>query len=104
MTLFDKKTAKMLSGIIGKDYIEKEVTKKWQESSKCLEKLSNKNKDELNKINLQLLEGLTYEGQDAEKLFKELKASQNITPEQTKFAKFLYINYPKHSIKAQGFD
>lgn len=104
MTLIDKKMAAIITGVVGADYIEKEVKKAWEKNNKCLENLSNKNKDSLQKINLQLLKGLKYKGEDATKLFALLKSSKDITPEQKEFALFLFKEYPKHSIKAQGFE
>lgn len=93
-----------MQGLIGKDYLEKEVTKQWQKKHKCLENLTNKNKDELKKMDLKLLKGLKFKEIDAELQWQILKNSTNINDNQKEFAKFLYDNYTKHSMKAQGFD
>jgi hypothetical protein len=104
MNLIDKKMAKTITGLVGAENIEKQVTQIWAKKNACLENLSNENKEELKKIELQNLKGLLYKGIESQELFKLLKASKNITSEQKEFAHFLYTNYPKHSIKAMGFD
>ena len=104
MNPINLKGLKSFQGLLGKDLIQKEVEKAWRKKSKCLENLTDDNKKELEKIKLQLLAGLNYNGMPASILFEELKASKKITIEQKAFAKFLYENYPKHSIKAMGFD
>jgi hypothetical protein len=104
MNLIEKNMARTLTGLIGASHIEKTVTAEFQKKSKCLANLSNKNKDELKKIDLQMLKGLYYEGHEATLLWKLLKESTDINEKQKEFALFLYNNYPKHSIKAMGFD
>jgi len=108
MNLIDKATNKklnaVLQGLVGSNYLEKEVTKQWQEKHKILANLSNENKSELKKMDLKLLKGLKFEGTDCELQWEILKNSYDINPKQKEFALFLFNNYTKHSLKAQGFD
>ncbi|MEI7961175.1 MAG: hypothetical protein WCI04_02465 [archaeon] len=99
-----KNLEKASNGLFNMNMIQNEVAKQWRKKASCLENLTNENKNELDKLELKLLKGLTYEKQDADKLWKELKESENITPEQNKFAKYLYEIYPHHSIGKLGFD
>lgn len=99
-----KSLEKASNGMFSLAKIQAEVVKQWRKKAKCLENLTNENKNKLQKLELKLLKGLEYNEQDAEKLWNELKTSTNITPEQNKFAKFLYDNYPYYSINKMGFD
>lgn len=101
MTSFNPKMLNMFKGLISTKMLEDEVAKEWRKKATCLKDL--KNKEQLKELDLKLLKGLKYKGKETESLFKELKESQKITVEQKEFAKFLYEEYPKHSVKAMGF-
>ena len=103
MTLINKQINAALQGLMGEGVLEKMVTKEWQKKASCLANLTNHNKHNLKKIDLKLLKGLKYEGTDAQTLFDFLKKSDDINEYQKNFARFLYDNYTKHSLKAQGF-
>lgn len=98
------KLPKKLTGLLDLKMVENKVTTEWHKKAKVLENLTNENKSSLENLKLQLLKGMTYKEKEATTLFEELKKSQNITPEQKEFAKYLYDNYAKHSIRAMGFD
>ena len=99
-----KQLEKHSNGMFNMTIIQNQVAKQWRKKAKCLENLTNENKNQLDKLELKLLKGLTYNNQTADKLWKELKQSQNITTEQNKFAKFIYDIYPLHSISKMGLD
>ena len=108
MNLIDKATNKKLKavmqGLMGEGVLAKKVEEEWQKTHKCLENLSQENLVELKKMDLKLLKGLKFEGADSEFLFDVLKRTDIVTHKQKEFAKFIYDNYTKHSLKAQGFD
>ena len=79
--------------------INLEVSIKWRKKASFLANLTNFNKDCLKNFEMPQLPGLIYNGKKAEDLFKELKKSNNITPEQKEFANWLYREYPDHALK-----
>ena len=103
MTLINRQVNTAIKGLMGEGVLEKMVTKEWQKKVSCLSNLSNANKNQLKKIDLKLLKGLYYKQQDCQTLWDLLKKSDNINEYQKEFARFLYDNYTKHSMKAQGF-
>ena len=104
MSMLTKQLVAATKGMMQMPLVKKEVAKQWKRKAKFLLDLNNQNKEELPKLGLQLLKGLKYKDQDAEKLYQELKQTLNVTAEQKEFAKFLYENYAEHSLKAMGFD
>ena len=100
----NKKLNAVMQGLMGKGVLENKVKEGWQKKHKCLENLSQENLAELKKMDLKLLKGLKFEGTDSEFLFDVLKRTDIVTHKQKEFALFLFNNYSKHSLKAQGFD
>jgi hypothetical protein len=100
----NKKLNAVMQGLMGKGVLENKVKEEWQKKHKILENLSQENLAELKKMDLKLLKGLKFEGADSEFLFDVLKRTDIVTHKQKEFAKFIYDNYTKHSLKAQGFD
>lgn len=95
---------KVMKGLLDLNLIEKEVTKTWQKKASFLQDLNETDLHLLDTINLNLIEGLKFKGDDAQKKWLELKKVKKMMPDTKEFALFLYENYPKHSIKKMGFD
>jgi hypothetical protein len=104
MSMLTKQLAAATKGMMQMPFVKKEVAKQWKRKAKCLKDLTNENKDQLEKLGIQLIKGMKYKDQDAEKLYAELKKSTNITAEQKEFALYLYENYAEYSLKQMGFD
>lgn len=104
MNPINKQLSNTIETLFGKKALHEMVEKEWQKKARCLENLTNKNKDELKTLELNLLKGLKYRGIETSELYEILRQSKDITPEQKAFAYFLFNNYTKHSLKAQGFN